>query len=594
MDHSLIRNFSIIAHIDHGKSTLADRFLDLTGSVDPRLMQDRFLDSNPISQERGITIKLAPVRMKYHFNNQEYVLNLIDTPGHVDFSYEVSRALAACDGAILLVDAVTGIQAQTLTVFRQAKAQNLVIIPVLNKVDLPASRVDDVSLDICDTFGFNPEDILTVSAKTGQGVADILNAVISRIPPPQNKDDQPLKALVFDSQFNQHKGVIADIVVFSGNIKTNDKLLLMASDTSFITSEIGYYFPKQTPQPILSSGEAGYVCTGLKSLTNVKVGDTITSAISPVTKALEGYKEPKPMVFLGLYPVDNDEYANLTEALDKLHLNDSSFTYSPDFSTSLGKGYRVGFAGLLHAEIVQERLEREFNLDLIVSVPNVIYEYQLHGKKIEIETAKDLPDQVESIFEPWIACEVFTPKDYLGAIMELFDSRRGVFKNMKYLSEGVILSYNLPMSELVSNFFDRLKSISSGYASLDYEFCGMKPVDAVRLDILIHSERVDSLSQIVVRKNADYIGRQLVEKLKTVVPRQMFEVAIQAAIGGRIVARSTVKAYRKDVTAKLYGGDVTRRLKLLEKQKKGKKRMKSFGKVQLSQDVFMAVMKKDE
>lgn len=594
MDHTLIRNFSIIAHIDHGKSTLADRFLDVTNTVDPRKMQERFLDSNPISQERGITIKLAPVRMKYQFENKEYILNLIDTPGHVDFSYEVSRALAACDGAILLIDAVSGIQAQTLTVFRQAQAQNLVIIPVLNKVDLPAARVDDVTLDICDTFGFQPDEVLTVSAKAGINVDKVLETVIAKVPAPTNKDNDELKALVFDSKFDQHKGVIADVVVFSGVVKPNDKLFLMAGNTNFTTAEIGYYAPGHISQPILSSGEAGYICTGLKSLTHVKVGDTITSASRPAEKALEGYKEPKPMVFLGLYPVDNDDFGELTEAIEKLHLNDASFTFFPDFSTSLGKGYRMGFAGLLHAEIVQERLEREFNLDLIVSIPNVIYEYELHGKKVEIETAKDLPDQVEVIYEPWITCELFTPQEYLGSMMELFDSRRAYYLNMKYLSEGVILSYELPMSELVTDFFDRLKSVSSGYASLDYEFIGMKPVDAVRLDILIHSERIDALSQIVIKSNAEYIGRKLVEKLKKVVPRQMFEIAIQAAIGGRIVARSTIKAFRKDVTSKLYGGDVTRKMKLLNKQKKGKKRMKQFGKVELSQDVFMAVMRKEE
>lgn len=594
MDHSLIRNFSIIAHIDHGKSTLADRFLDLTHSVSIRDMQDRFLDSNPISKERGITIKLAPVRMIYQLDNKNYILNLIDTPGHVDFSYEVSRALAACEGAILLIDAVSGIQAQTLTVYRQAKSQNLKIIPVLNKIDLPGARVEDVTLDICETFGFDPDEVLTVSAKTGLGVKEILETIIKKVPSPANKDQLPLKALVFDSKFDQHRGVIADVRIFEGTISQNEKLRLMASNSQFSAPEIGYYAPFQTPKQILHSSEAGYICTGLKSLTEVKVGDTITSVLKSADSPLPGYKEPKPMVFLGLYPVENDDYGNLTEALEKLHLNDSSFTYSPDFSSSLGKGYRIGFAGLLHAEIVQERLEREFDLDLIVSIPNVVYQYENNGKIYEVETARDLPDQVSKIFEPWLNVEVFTPQEYLGSIMDLFDSRRGLYKNMSYLSGGVILSYELPMSELITDFFDRLKSVSSGYASLDYEYSQMKEIDAIRLDILIHQERIDALSQIVVRQNAEYLGRQLVEKLKKVVPRQMFEIAIQAAIGGRIIARSTVKAFRKDVTAKLYGGDVTRKMKLINKQKKGKKRMKQFGKVELSQDVFMAVMRKDD
>jgi GTP-binding protein LepA len=621
-----IRNFCIIAHIDHGKSTLADRFLEMTGLVAKRDMQDQFLDSNPISRERGITIKLAPVRMHYEFNGQTYILNLIDTPGHVDFAYEVSRALAACEGAILLVDATIGIQAQTLTVYRQAKALNLKLIPVLNKIDNPSARIDDISLDLCETFNFKPEEILKVSAKTGEGVEELLQAIVARIPIPQNiqypisniqlntedriqesevgnytpypilhtpySADQ-LQALVFDSRFDTHRGVIADIRIFSGQIKKSDKLLLMASHRLFQVLEIGHYAPKEMEADLIGSGDVGYVCTGLKSLAEVKVGDTITLASHPSVQALPGYLEPKPMVFLGLYPVENDDFPDLAEALDKLHLNDASFVYNPEFSASLGKGFRVGFAGLLHAEIVQERLEREFNLDLIITVPQVLYQYEVNGQKYDVQTARELPDYVQKIFEPWLTVIVFAPKIYLGVVMELFEQRRGLFKNMQYLSEGVQLFYELPMAELVTDFFDRLKSVSSGYASLDYEFSGMKEVEAVRLDILVHGEKVDALSQIVVKSQAFQIGKKVVSRLKNAIPRQLFEVAIQAAIGGKIIARETIKAFRKDVTAKLYGGDVTRRMKLLEKQKKGKKRMKQFGKVVISQEAFLAVVKRD-
>lgn len=588
-----IRNFSIIAHIDHGKSTLADRLLEITHTVLDRDMQAQFLDSNPISRERGITIKLAPVRMLYQFDQKEYILNLIDTPGHVDFSYEVSRALAACEGAILLVDAVSGIQAQTLTVYRQAKALNLKIIPVLNKIDLPGSRVEEVTLDLSEAFGFDPEEVLHVSAKTGEGIEKLLEEIIKRVPPPKFDDNEEIKALVVDSRFDQHRGVVADIRVFSGELKVGEKLKLMAGRNQFISSEMGIYSPNEISKTSLKQGEVGYICTGLKSLLEVKVGDTITSYLKPAIEPLPGYREPKPMVFLGIYPTDNDAYPDLAEALEKLHLNDASFTFNPDFSSSLGKGFRVGFAGLLHAEIVQERLEREFNLDLIASVPNVVYEYFLLGQKYEVKTAKDMPDKVDKIFEPWLNVEVFTPQDYLGLIMDLFNERRGIFKNMGYLSEGVQLSYQLPLAELVTDFFDRLKSVSSGYASLDYEYSQMKEVDAVRLDVLIHFEKVDALSQIVVKTDAEKVGRVLCKKLKDAIPRQMFEIAIQAAIGGTVVARETVKAFRKDVTAKLYGGDVTRRMKLLEKQKKGKKRMKQFGKVSIPQEAFMAVMKRE-
>ncbi len=596
-----IRNFSIIAHIDHGKSTLADRLLEVTKTVEQRDMQEQFLDSNPISRERGITIKLAPVRMKWNYNGEEYILNLIDTPGHVDFSYEVSRALAACEGAVLLVDSVSGIQAQTLTVFRQAKAQGLVIIPVLNKIDLPGARVDDVTLDMAETFGFEESEILHISAKSGFGIDNLISQIIEHIPAPMQpstnfqtiSNQQPLRALVFDSRFDQHRGVVADVRIFSGIARMGEKMVLMANGKEFLPLDLGFYTPKENPQLQMHAGEAGFICTALKSLSEVKVGDTITTVQNYAQTPLPGYKEPKPMVFLGIYPTENDAYPELVKALDKLHLNDASFVYSPDFSASLGKGFRMGFAGLLHAEIVQERLEREFNLDLIASVPNVAYQYSLHDQIHEVETARDLPDQVDAIFEPWLSVEVFTPKEYLGGIMELFDNRRGIFLNMKYLSDGVVLSYELPMAELITDFFDRIKSVSSGYASLDYEFTEMKQVDAVRLDILIHHERVDALSQIVVKKDAQKVGQLVTKKLKEAIPRQMFEVRIQAAIGGTIIASEVVKAFRKDVTAKLYGGDVTRRMKLLDKQKKGKKRMKQFGKVSIPQEAFLAVMKRE-
>ncbi len=588
-----IRNFSIIAHIDHGKSTLADRMLEMTGAVTTRDMKEQFLDMNPIERERGITIKLAPVRMNYRFEDKDYILNLIDTPGHVDFSYEVSRSLAACEGAVLLIDAVSGIQAQTLTVYRQAKSENLKIIPVLNKIDLPGARPDDIALDLYESFGIDPDEVLHISAKNGIGIDKVFEAIIKRIPASNSDNqDKPLKALVFDSKFDQHRGVIADVRIFDGSVKVGESLKLMANNIKFINNEVGIYQPDQQIKNCLVAGETGYISTGFKSLDLVKVGDTITTSTSPTLTPLPGYKEPKPMVFLGLYPIDNDDYLDLVEALEKLHINDASFTFQSEYSASLGKGYRVGFAGLLHAEIIQQRLEREFNLDLITSIPSVVYQYQIHGKIIEIKTAQDLPDQVEKIFEPWLSASVFTPQEYLGSIMELFDNRRGVYKNMKYYSEGVQLNYELPMAELVTDFFDRLKSISSGYASLDYEFLQMREVDAVKLDILIHHEKIDALSQIIVREKAQFVGKVLVEKLKNVIPRSQFAIAIQAAIGGNILARSTVKAFRKDVTAKLYGGDPTRRKKLLQKQKKGKKRMKQFGKVSLSQDVFLAVMKK--
>ena len=607
MNSSHIRNFCIIAHIDHGKSTLCDRLLELTKTIDQRHMQEQVLDTNPISRERGITIKLAPVRMKYkNYNNyNDYILNLIDTPGHVDFAYEVSRSLAASEGAILLVDAMTGVQAQTMSVYRQAEELGLKLIPVVNKIDLPAASPEDVALDMIHLFGFSQEEILFVSAKTGQGVRELLQAVVERIPLPSGKSTQPLRALVFDSHYDTYLGTVADVRIVDG-ILDKQPLVLLANQMCFSPVEIGVFSPQRQPVEKLIAGEVGYVATGLKSVAFVKVGDTITKSQIPSKTRLAsggtnhksqilplpGYKEPKPMVFLGIYPVENDNYPNLKEALEKLHLNDAAFSFNEEFSGALGKGFRCGFAGLLHAEVVQERLEREFDLDLIASVPNVAYEYEYQGEKVKIQTASQLPDLVDRVFEPWVGVEIFTPQKYMGNLMELLDKRRGKLINMEYLSGGLRLVYEMPLAELITDFFDRLKSVSSGFASLDYELIDYRDVIAVRLDILVHHERVDALSQVVVKDRAEEIGRELVKRLKKVIPRQLFEVALQAATGGKIIARETIKPFRKDVTAKLYGGDQTRKDKLLKKQKKGKKRMKQIGRVIIPQEAFLAVLKR--
>jgi len=593
-----IRNFCIIAHIDHGKSTLADRLLEKTGTISKRKMKERVLDVNPISRERGITIKLAPVRMSYKLKAESYQLNLIDTPGHVDFSYEVSRSLAACQGAILLVDATSGIQAQTMTVYIQAKKQGLKMIPVVNKIDALNAEPEETAADIIKVFGFKDDEIVFASGKIGEGVDEILQAIVERIPPPSGRIEAPLRALVFDSHYNTHQGVIANICVVDGSLQENNQLILMASGAKFEASFLGIFTPQMQEKKMLSTGEVGFVATGLKSVHQVKVGDTITEGLRFKVQGLSidplpGYKEPKPVVFLGLYPVESEDYEDLKDALEKLHLNDTAFSYQPEFSAALGKGFRCGFSGLLHAEVTQERLEREFDLDLIASTPNVTYQYEINGKRHFIQTASQLPNQTDKIFEPWVALEIFTPEKYLGKIMELINSHRGVFQNREYLSGQARLTYEMPLSELIAGFFDNLKSVSSGYASLDYEPIGFRQVYAIRLDILIHHQKVDALSQIVVRDKAYEAGRRLTQRLKKVIPRQMFEVAIQAAIGGKIIARETIKAFRKDVTAKLYGGDQTRKDKLLKKQKKGKKRMKQLGRIQLPQEAFTAVLRRD-
>lgn len=596
-----IRNFCIIAHVDHGKSTLCDRLLEKTGTVDPRLMTKQFLDVNPISRERGITIKLAPVRMRYEFplkttEKKSFILNLIDTPGHVDFAYEVSRSLAACEGAVLLVDALAGVQAQTMSVFKQARDLGLKMIPVVNKIDLPGANAEDVALDMVDLFGFAQEEILFISAKTGLGVDGLIKEILFRIPPPVGKQEAPLRALVFDSYYDSYLGVVANVRIVDG-VLNKEKLTLVSGGSQFQPVDLGFFTPAMQPVLRLDCGDVGYVATGLKSVDQVRVGDTITKLKSNNKKLrispLPGYKEPKPMVFLGLYPIDSNEYPNLKEALGKLNINDASFSFVAEFSKALGKGFRCGFSGLLHAEIIQERLEREFNIDLIASAPSVVYEYEQDHKRIKIQTASQLPDGIKDIFEPWVKIDIFTPKDYLGTVMELVDKRRGKMRALDYLSGGVRLSYLMPLAELITDFFNRLKSASSGFASLDYEMIGYKKVKAVRLDILIHKEKIDALSQVVVKQKAYYIGKEVVKKLKEVLPKQQFEISIQAAADGQILVAEVLKAFRKDVTAKLYGGDRTRKDKLLKKQKKGKKRMKQFGKVDIPQEAFLAILKRN-
>jgi GTP-binding protein LepA len=586
-----IRNFSIIAHIDHGKTTLTDRLLRLTGTVSERDLIERMMDSNPIEKERGITIKLAPVRMEY----QGFIFNLIDTPGHVDFGYEVSRSLAAGEGALLVVDATQGIQAQTLSNFEKARDLGLDIIPVINKIDLPSADVEAVSLDLMEILGLAEDQIVAVSAKSGINVEAILEKIKAKIKPPQGNLSAPLRALVFTSQFDQHKGVIAYVKVVDG-VLDKSRLELLATKTSFLPFEIGFFRPGMVPVDQLVAGEVGYVCTGLKEVIQVRVGDTITShqAASQII-ALPGYKEPQPMVYMEFYPIDGDDFVLLQDAMGKLALHDAALRYSSTHSQALGNGLRVGFLGILHAEIVRERLEREFDLELIATSPSVTYEVTTStGEEILMKTPADMPDpsQVRQIREPITHSTIFTPKEYLGGVMQLCEDHRGKLLSMQDIGTRVRMEYTLPLAEIIIQFHDKLKSVSSGFASLEYELTGFEPVDAVKLSIMVQHEQIEALSVIVVRDEAERIGRLLVKKLKEVVPRQLFEVPIQAALGGKVVARETVKAYRKDVTAHLYGGDATRRQKLLKKQAKGKKRMKEIGKVQLNQEAFMAVLER--
>jgi len=589
-----IRNFSIIAHIDHGKSTLADRFIHLCGGLSDREMEDQVLDSMELERERGITIKAQTAALTYQARDgKTYALNLIDTPGHVDFSYEVSRSLAACEGALLVVDASQGVEAQTVANCYTAIEQGVEVVPVLNKMDLPQADPERVIAEIEDIIGIPAKDALRVSAKTGEGVPDILEAIIARMPPPQGDPAKPLKALIIDSWFDNYVGVVMLVRVVDGEIKPKDRILLMATAASYVCEQVGVFTPKSRLRERLGAGEVGFVIAGIKELKVAQVGDTVTLANTPATAPLPGFKEIKPQVFAGLYPVDSNEYDALRDALEKLHLNDASLRYEPESSQALGFGFRCGFLGLLHMDIVQERLEREYNMSLITTAPTVVYQVALRdGSVIEIENPSKLPDpsHIEEIREPVISASILVPQDYVGAVITLCTQKRGTQRNMQYLGRQVMLTYELPLNEVVMDFFDKLKSVSRGYASLDYDFLEYRAGDLVKLDILINGERVDALSLIVHRENAQYRGRELVAKMRELIPRQMFDVAVQAAIGSHIIARETVKALRKNVLAKCYGGDITRKKKLLEKQKAGKRRMKQVGSVEIPQEAFLAIL----
>ncbi len=589
-----IRNFSIIAHIDHGKSTLADRIIQLCGGLTDREMEEQVLDSMALERERGITIKAQTVALNYRARDgKAYLLNLIDTPGHVDFSYEVSRSLSACEGALLVVDASQGVEAQTVANCYTAIELGVEVVPVLNKMDLPQADPGRVIAEIEDIIGIGAKDAVQVSAKTGEGVGDVLETLIARIPPPRGRPDAPLKALIIDSWFDNYVGVVMLVRVVDGMLRPKDRIRLMSNDTSHLCEQLGTFTPKARAADQLAAGEVGFVIAGIKELTAARVGDTITLADKPAREPLPGFKEIKPQVFAGLYPVDSSEYDALRDALEKLHLNDASLRFEPESSQALGFGFRCGFLGLLHMDIVQERLEREYNMALITTAPTVVYEVlQRDGTVIEIENPSRLPDaaKIEEIREPIITASILVPQDYVGPVMTLCTQKRGAQRNMQYLGRQVMLTYELPLNEVVMDFFDRLKSVSRGYASLDYDFLDYRAGDLVKLDILINGERVDALSLIVHRENAQYRGRDLAAKMRELIPRQMFDVAVQAAIGSHIIARETVKALRKNVLAKCYGGDITRKKKLLEKQKAGKKRMKQVGSVEIPQEAFLAIL----
>jgi GTP-binding protein LepA len=593
MNH--IRNFSIIAHIDHGKSTLADRFIQICGGLSEREMGPQVLDSMELERERGITIKAQTAALNYQARDgQTYLLNLIDTPGHVDFSYEVSRSLAACEGALLVVDASQGVEAQTVANCYKAIEQGVEVVPVLNKIDLPSAEPARVIEEIEDIIGISAKDAVHASAKTGQGVEDILDAVIRRIPPPKGSTDSPLKALIIDSWFDNYVGVVMLVRVVDGVLKPKDKILLMSSQAGYLCEQVGVFTPKAKLKDSLSAGEVGFVIAGIRELKAAKVGDTITLAGNPAKQALPGFKEIKPQVFAGLFPVDPNEYDALRDALEKLQLNDASLHYEPETSQALGFGFRCGFLGLLHLDIVQERLEREYGMLLIITAPTVIYQVLLrNGTVMEIENPSKMPDSsnIEEIREPIITATILVPQAYVGPVITLCIEKRGVQKNMQYMGRQVMLTYELPLNEVVMDFFDKLKSVSRGYASLDYEFKEFRSADLVKLDILINGDRVDALSLVVHRSNSQYRGRELAVKMRELIPRQMFDVAVQAAIGSHIIARETIKALRKNVLAKCYGGDVTRKKKLLEKQKAGKKRMKQVGNVEIPQEAFLAILR---
>lgn len=592
-----IRNYCIIAHIDHGKSTLADRFLEITGTIDKRHMKNQLLDQMELEQERGITIKLQPVRMKYN----GYTLNLIDTPGHVDFTYEVSRSLAAVEGAVLLVDASQGVQAQTIANLYLALEQNLTIIPVMNKIDLPNADVEKVSAEIIHLIGCKREDILTCSGKTGEGVKELLDAVIERVPPPVDTATQPPRALIFDSFYDDYRGVIASVRMVDGSLKKGDKVQFIGTSALAEVLDIGHYSPQMSADPSLENGQIGYIVSGLKELGNVRVGDTITNAKNKAAEQLPGYKEVKPMVFAGIFPQEGDDYNALRDAVDRLKLSDSSLYYEPEHSQALGFGFRCGFLGMLHLEIFQERLRREFDLSIIATVPSVAYHiYKTNGDDLIIKSPQDLPDvqQIEHIEEPWMTVDIITPESYIGNVMSLIAERKGVYKNTEYLSVGTgqraLLHYDMPLASLITDFYDKLKSVTSGYASLNYEYRDYQEAEVVKLDIMVAEELVEALATLVWRDQAHAVGKKIVESLKETLPQQQFVLKIQAAIGGKIVASERISALRKDVTAKLYGGDVTRKRKLLEKQKKGKKKMMAMGKgsVEIPTEAYLAVLKR--
>ena len=594
-----IRNFCIIAHIDHGKSTLADRLLEMTGAVEKREMQSQLLDNMDIERERGITIKLQTVRINYKAKDgKEYVLNLIDTPGHVDFSYEVSRSLAACEGALLVVDAAQGIEAQTLANVYLALEHDLEIIPVINKIDLPSAQPDVVKDEIEEVIGLDASDAILCSAKTGEGIEEILEAIVQRIPAPEGDAKAPLQALIFDSYYDSYRGAIAYIRVIQGTLRDNMTIHMMHNDRSFEVTELGVHTPKEKKVKALSAGEVGYVAASMKQVSDTRVGDTITDAARPAPEALPGYKRAVPMVFCGLYPVDNEQYPDLKDSLAKLSLNDASLEFEPETSQALGFGFRCGFLGMLHMEIIQERLEREFDLDLVTTLPSVTYEIvKTDGTVVQCHNPHDYPDPavIEEAREPYVKASIMTPQEFVGNIMPMCQDRRGIFKDMQYLDANLVeLHYEMPTGEIIYDFFDALKARTKGYASLDYEFLDYRKSDLVKVDMLLNGDQVDALSFIVHRDKAYGRARRICEKLKENIPRQLFEVPIQAAIGGKVIARETVKAMRKDVLAKCYGGDITRKKKLLEKQKEGKKKMRALGTVQMPTEAFMAVLKLDE
>lgn len=599
MKQKNIRNFCIIAHIDHGKSTLADRILEMTGTIAKRDMEEQILDSMDLERERGITIKLRAVRMNYTAKNgEQYELNLIDTPGHVDFNYEVSRSLAACEGALLVVDAAQGIEAQTLANAYLAVENDLELIPVINKIDLPNADPEGVMEQIEEVLGIDASDAILVSAKTGQGVDEVLEAIVEKIPSPEGDRDAELEALIFDSHFDSYKGAIPYIRVVNGSLKKGDRILMMGTEKVFDVVEVGVFSPAPKLVDKLSAGDVGYLNASIKNVKDTQVGDTVTLADNPTVEPLPGYRKAMPMVYCGIYPIENNDYDNLKDALDKLALNDSALVYEPETSAALGFGFRCGFLGLLHMEIFEERLEREYNLDLITTAPSVDYMvYQTDGSIFHISNPSDMPEvqKIDRLEEPYVKATIMSPKDYIGSIMELVQERRGIFRNMEYISTTrVMLTYDVPLSEVIYDFFDQLKSRTRGYASLDYEFAGYRGSDLVKLDILVNGDLVDALSAIVHKDNSYRRGRALTEKLRKLIPRQLFEVSIQAAIGNKVIARESVKALRKNVIEKCYGGDISRKRKLLEKQKEGKKRMKQMGNVEIPQEAFMAVLQLEE